>query len=158
MAASTCRNVMNENRNGADQFTAGRSLPRDDADRQRDRGGKADGRDATGGKPAAARLPGAAENGAVRKALHRTGADGRRDGTLHGGRTVLRWSRTDHCGSYGNPQPPDRHAPYRGPAGAVQRLSAEALRAIPDGAAKPQSVVLWRDLPDCGRLGFEQPM
>ena len=32
------------------------------------------------------------------------------------------------------------------------------LRAISDGAAEPQSIVLWRDLTDRGRLGDEQPM
>src|SRR6185295_6455056 len=154
MAPSTCRNVMDK-RHGPDQFAAGRSLPRDDADRQRDGSGKADGCNATGRKPVAARLPGTAENGAVRKARHRIGADGGRDGTLYGGRTVLRWSRTDHCGSRRNPKPPDRNVADRGPAGAVQRLSAEAFRTIPDGAAEPQSGVLWRDLTDCRRLGVE---
>src|SRR5829696_2490245 len=139
-------------RDGPDQFAAGRSLPRDDADRQRDGGGKADECDAAGRKPAAARLSGAAENGAVRKARHRTGAGGCCHSTVYGGRTVFRWSRTDYGDRRGNPQPPDRNAADRGPAGAGQRLPAEALRAISDGAAEPQSVVLRRDLTDRGRL------
>ena len=56
MAPSACLNVMNGILDGTDQFAASGGLPRDDADRQRHRGGEADGGDAAGGQPVAARL------------------------------------------------------------------------------------------------------
>src|SRR5579864_1089861 len=153
MTPSSCRNVMDGPENGADQFAAGGSLPFDDVDRKRDRSSKAHGCHTACGQPAAPGLPGALEDGAVRKAWHRTGTYGCRNGALHGGRTVVRRPRTDYCRSRGNPQPPNRYAPGCGPAGSVQRLPAKALRAIPDGATEPQSIVLWRDLTDRRRLG-----
>src|SRR6266567_1761004 len=86
MTPSACLNVMKGAENGADQFAAGRSFPRDDADRQRDGRGEVDGGDAAGRKPDAARLPGAAQDGSVRETRQRPGADGLRNGALYGGR------------------------------------------------------------------------
>src|ERR1700731_2836664 len=94
MPPSTCQNIMDGSRRGSDQFAAGRGLPRDDADGQRDRSGKADGCDAAGRKPIIARLPGALEDGAVRAAWHWTGADRRRNGALYGSGALLCGSRT----------------------------------------------------------------
>src|SRR5258708_32532030 len=88
MAPSTCLNVIDGSRHGPDQFAAGRSLPRDDADRPRDGSGKADGCDAAGRKPAGTRLPGAAQNGAVREARQRPLADGIPNSALYARRGV----------------------------------------------------------------------
>ena len=156
MAPSACRNVMNGIRDGADQFAAGGGLPRDDADRQRDRGGGADDRHAAGGQPVAARPPGAVEDGAVRTARHRPGADRGSDGALYRSGALLRRPRTHHRRSRRNPRPPHRLAADRSTAGAVERLSAAAHRSLPEGAAEPQPRLLRRDLADRGRLGAEQ--
>src|SRR5205809_5981277 len=135
MAPTACRNVMNGIRHGPDQFAAGGSLPRDDADRQCDGGRKADGRDTAGGQPAAPRLSGAAQDGTVRETRQRPCADGGRDGALHGSRAILCRTRTHHRSRRRNPQPKDRYAADRGAAGAVQWLPAAVGWQVPEGAA-----------------------
>src|SRR5262245_4416511 len=130
MAPSVCRNIMNGAWDGADQFAASGSLPRDDADRQRDRGGETDGRDAAGGQPVAARLPGAVEDGVVRAAWHWTCAERRGNGALYGSGALLCRSRTHHRGGRRNPWSSHRHVADRGTAGTLERISATARRAF----------------------------
>ena len=109
-------------RDGADQFAAGRSLPRDDADRQRDGSGEADGCDAAGRKPVAARLPGAAENGAVRDGAAPAWCRRRPQR-----RSIWKWS-APLSGSNASPRPPKRSA-----AAAPATLRIAALPALSNG-------------------------